>query len=376
MASMAVSVASEGSATGPSATDLAAWWAAVEARDARADGQFVFAVATTRIYCRPSCPARRPRRENVTFFALPNEAAAAGYRPCRRCRPDDAARGGVPEYVARARALLDRHLAGAPHERLTLGALAAAVGISSHHLQRTFKRATGLTPAEYVRAARGARLKRELRSGETVSRAVFGAGYGSGSRVYEGGSAALGMTPGAYRRGGRGARIRYLLQDSPLGRLLIAATDRGVCAVALGDADAGLEAELAREYPNAERERVDAASLDLAQPGLGAWAAAVLEQLSAPQPAVFVPTDVEGTEFERRVWTALQAIPAGETRSYREVATAIGAPTAVRAVASACARNRVAVLIPCHRVLRAGGTLGGYRWGLDRKRKLLDAESR
>jgi AraC family transcriptional regulator of adaptative response/methylated-DNA-[protein]-cysteine methyltransferase len=357
------------------APDTTARWAAVEARDARADGEFVFAVATTRVYCRPSCPARRPRREHVTFFDLPDEAAAAGYRACRRCRPDDPRPVGAAEYVARARAFLDRRIAEAPHERVTLTALATAVGVSPHHLQRTFKRATGLTPAEYVRAARAERFREELRRGETVTRAAYGAGFGSGSRVYEGAGALPGMTPGANRRGGRGQRIRYLVLDSPLGRLLVGATERGVCAVALGDDDGALEAELAREYPNAERQRVDGPVPGTNGDGLGSWAAAVLEQLTIPRPSVFVPTDVEGTEFERRVWTALQTIPAGQTRSYREVAAAIGAPNAVRAVASACARNRVALLIPCHRVVRTSGALGGYRLGLDRKRQLLDAES-
>jgi AraC family transcriptional regulator of adaptative response/methylated-DNA-[protein]-cysteine methyltransferase len=358
---------------GETTVDAAAAWAAVSARDGRADGAFVYAVSTTRVYCRPACPSRRPRREHVAFFAVPADAEAAGYRACLRCRPRAAA-PPAPAHAERARALIDRQLAAAPSEPLTLARLAAAVGVSPHHLQRTFKRAVGVSPAAYVRAARRERFKAALRDGETVSAAVYGAGFGSSSRAYDGGAAPLGMTPGAYRRGGAGVRLRYAVVDSPLGRLLVAATARGVCAATLGDDDAALEAALAAEYPRAERERADGDALaDDAHP-LGAWTAAVLDSLGSG-PAGAVPTDVAGTPFEERVWAALRAIPRGETRSYAELAAAIGAPSAVRAVASACARNRVAVVIPCHRVVRAGGAMGGYRWGVARKAALLAREA-
>jgi AraC family transcriptional regulator of adaptative response/methylated-DNA-[protein]-cysteine methyltransferase len=352
----------------------------VQQRDRRADGTFVYAVSTTRIYCRPTCPSRRPRRENVAFYATPGDAERAGYRPCRRCRPDTAGvRDDGAHHAERARAFIDHRLAAAPSEPVTLTAIAGAVGLSPYHLQRTFKRAIGITPAEYVRAQRGERLRSALRSGDTVSAAVYGAGYGSASRVYDDDAPGLGMTPGAYRRGGSGVRMRYVILDSPLGRLLVAATARGVCAVTLGDADEPLERALADEYPNAQRERVAPEAVShagtAADDALAAWAAAIRTHLGQGG-ELRVPIDVGGTAFQRRVWAALQAIPYGETRSYGELATAVSAPTAVRAAASACARNPVALVVPCHRVLRSGGALGGYRWGVERKQRLLEAERR
>jgi AraC family transcriptional regulator of adaptative response/methylated-DNA-[protein]-cysteine methyltransferase len=345
-------------------TDDAAWQA-VLARDAGADGQFVYAVASTGVYCRPSCPSRRPRREGVSFFAAPQEAEQAGYRPCRRCRPRSSGPAGPERAVERARAFLDAH----PDEPVTLEALGREVGLSPYHLQRTFKRLTGVTPKEYARARRLERLKACLREGNSVTDAIYEAGYGSGSRAYEQSDAHLGMTPGTYRRGGRGMSIRYAVAPSPLGRLLVGVTERGVCAVAVGDNDADLAAALRREYPQAEIE-------EAAPDGnLGEWLAAIVRHLEGEEPRLALPLDVQATAFQWRVWKALQEIPYGSTRSYGEIAAALGMPRAARAVARACATNPVALAVPCHRAVRAGGEPGGYRWGAGRKRRLLEREA-
>ncbi len=349
--------------------DGAQAWAAVIARDGRWDAAFVYAVSTTGVYCRPSCPSRRPLRKNVGFFPTPAAAEAAGYRACRRCRPQDAAKP-IDLAVARAREFLEAHL----DEPVTLPTLAREVGLSPHHLQRAFSRRVGVSPKRYAAALRADRLKAALRDGSTVSRATFDAGYGASSRVYEAAGAHLGMTPAAYRRGGQGEHIRFAIRPTRLGRVLVGATARGVCAVQLGETDADLERGLAAEYPNAKRELVDP-DRGVAQADLREWLDAVVSYLNGA-PARAVPTDVAGTPFELRVWQALREIPYGETRSYTEVARSIGAPRAVRAVASACARNRVAVVIPCHRVVREGGGVGGYRWGPERKRQLLALEQR
>ena len=337
-------------------------WSAVLARDSRLDGRFVYAVSSTGVYCRPTCPSRRPRRANVAFFPTPAAAERAGFRACRRCRPHASVASGATDAVARACAIIERSADGPP----TLAELASQVGLSRFYLQRVFKRLTGLTPAEYAAAGRTERFKTRLRHGDTVSRATYEAGYGSSSRVYEQASARLGMTPATYRRGGRGAHIRYTLVDSPFGRLLVAGTDRGVCAVSMGDDDATLINALTSEYPHATLERADSA--------VGEWVMAIVRHLQGERQAMGVPLDIGGTAFQRRVWKALCEIPFGVTRSYAEVASAIGSPTAARAVASACARNPVSLVVPCHRVVRQGGALGGYRWGLDRKRKLLAQE--
>jgi AraC family transcriptional regulator of adaptative response/methylated-DNA-[protein]-cysteine methyltransferase len=337
-------------------------WAAVTARDRARDGDFVYAVATTGVYCRPSCASRRALRKNVAFFAGPAEAEAAGYRACRRCHPRDSARP-IDRAVARARGFLEAHV----DEPVTLTALAREVGVSPYHLQRAFSRAVGVSPKRYAASLRADRLKSALRGGATVSRATFEAGYGASSRVYEAADAQLGMTPAAYRNGGRGQHIRYTTRPTGFGRVLIAATDRGVCAVQLGDRDAMLERSLAAEYPNAQLERAEPRNLR-------AWADAIVEHLEGTSRRLAVPTDIPGTVFELKVWRALRDIPYGETRSYSEVARAVGAPRAARAVANACAHNRVAVVIPCHRVVRQGGVVGGYRWGPERKRRLLDLE--
>jgi AraC family transcriptional regulator of adaptative response/methylated-DNA-[protein]-cysteine methyltransferase len=338
-------------------------WRAVLARDAGFDGAMVFAVRSTGIYCRPSCPARRPRRHNVVFFPRPEAAEGAGFRACRRCRPK-----GASTAQSQAAWVEDacRRLAAQESGRLRLADLGAELGVSPHHLQRTFKQLMGITPRQYADAVRLGFFRTRLKKGADVTAAVYDAGYGSSSRAYEGAAARLGMTPGAYRKGGRGMRIAYTIVASPLGRLLVAATDRGVSAVCLGDADAPLEAALRDEYPAAEVRRDDT--------GLKRWVGGILQRMEGREPAAALPLDLRATAFQRRVWEELKAIPRGRTRSYGEIARRIGQPTAARAVARACATNPVAVVIPCHRVVGGGG-LAGYRWGVERKRRLLEREA-
>ena len=339
-------------------------WAAVLGKDRGFDGRLFYGVSSTGVYCRPSCPSRRPSRHNATFFTEPAQAERAGYRPCLRCDPRGQRVDTPPAPIGRARDYLDRHF----DEPIKLDALGREVGMSPHHLQRTFKKAYGLSPKEYQDVLRLQRLKSELRTGGSVTAAIHEAGYGSASRVYEKSDAHLGMSPGAYRRGGRGMTIRFDTAESPLGRLLVAATERGVCAVALGDDDASLEAGLRAEYPVAGIER--------SRDGLAGWLDDFVKYLAGGGELASIPIDVQGTAFQKRVWDALRAIPSGEKRSYAQVAAAIGQPTAARAVARACATNRVALAIPCHRVVRGGGGLGGYRWGVDRKYTLLAQEVR
>ncbi len=344
-------------------TDAEHAWTALLARDSHYDGQFVYAVRTTGVYCRPSCGSRRPRRDNVLFFPEPAAAEAGGFRPCRRCRPAGE-RADDPDMraVQRACAMLDDRLEAPP----TLRALGAAVGMSPWHLQRVFRRAVGLTPRGYVDAQRLARFRARLRAGETVSRAVYSAGYGSPRAVYEGGQSVLGMTPGAYRRGGAGLRIRWTVAPSPLGLVLVAATERGVCAVQIGGDEARLGAALRHEFPAAE--------LVPNAGGMTPWVSAVIARVAGETTAAEVPLDVPATAFQWRVWTALREIPPGHTRTYAELARELGMPQGARAVARACASNPVAVLVPCHRVVRSDGALGGYRWGLERKATLLERE--
>ena len=346
--------------------DEATAWNSVLNRDPAADENFFYGVTTTRIYCRPSCPSRRPNRENIAFFSSTEAAERAGFRACQRCRPN---RPKSPNpAVQRARDYIDEH-AGELDERITLSLLSDHAGLSPYHLQRKFKETVGLTPAQYVRARKSEKLKMELKRGETVSRASFGAGYGSSSRAYEDAAARLGMTPATYKRGGEGTRIDYVMTTTSLGVLLVGATERGVCAVTLGDSQQSVQDALTQEYPAADRRRVGAAEGEL-----DAWVQAVVAVVEGEQSRTDVPIDVQASAFQWKVWRELQKIPLGETRSYSDVATAIGAARAVRAVASACANNRVALLIPCHRVIRQSGELGGYRWGLERKRKLLEKE--
>ena len=335
------------------------YWQAVLRRDRAA--RFVYAVASTGVYCRPWCPSRRPRRENAAFFAGPAEAERGGYRACLRCDPRGDRAREVPAAVLRARDILDR----ADGERVALARLGREAGMSPHHLQRTFKQAFGVSPREYQDARRLARLKTGLRDGGRVTDAIVDAGYGSPSRVYEKSDARLGMPPGAYRRGGEGMSIRYAVAASPVGRVLVAATERGICAVTLGDDDARLVADLRAEFPRAGIE-----------PGAaGDWVEAIVASIAGGGDLRSVPLDLRGTAFQQRVWRALRDIPRGRTASYADVARAIGRPGAARAVAGACARNRVALLVPCHRVVRGGGEPGGYRWGEERKRALLAAEA-
>jgi AraC family transcriptional regulator of adaptative response/methylated-DNA-[protein]-cysteine methyltransferase len=347
----------------PFSSDSDAWRAVAE-RDARFDGQFVYAVETTQVYCRPSCPSRRPKRENVRFYSAAADAERAGFRACKRCEPQ-ADRSTSERAIERARAFLDAHV----ERPVSLAELAEHVGLSASHLQRSFTRAVGVSPAEYQRTQRVDQLKTRLRAGDTVSRATYEAGFGSSSRVYERADEFLGMTPASYRRGGAGVQIRYTIAELPIGRVLVATTDRGVCAVELGTTDDDVVRALTSDFPNATIERDDAERRD--------WARAVIERVRDPRRAANgdIPLDIGGTAFQQRVWKALREIPAGQRRSYREVANAIGAPTATRAVARACATNRVAVVIPCHRVVREDGSLSGYKWGVDRKRQLLDDEA-
>jgi AraC family transcriptional regulator of adaptative response/methylated-DNA-[protein]-cysteine methyltransferase len=345
-------------------------WQAVVDRNFALDGQFVFAVSSTGVYCRPSCAARRPRRENVQFFAAPMEAEAAGYRACLRCHPKLLG-GNQSDGVKAICRFIEQHL----DEPLTLDRLGEEFHQSPFHLQRRFKAALGITPREYADSCRLRLLKRNLQAGESVTSAMYGAGYGSSSRLYERTASQLGMTPDKYRRGAIAAAIRYTCADSPLGRMLIAATDRGICAIQFARTDGELMEGLKREFPFAVRKLDDG--------GLKAWVKALIESMGGHMRGRMsgknhdsLPLDIRATAFQRRVWTYLQSIPFGKTESYKEVAKGIGRPTAARAVARACATNPVAVAIPCHRVVREDGSMGGYRWGIERKRNLLGMEQR
>jgi AraC family transcriptional regulator of adaptative response/methylated-DNA-[protein]-cysteine methyltransferase len=339
-------------------------WQAVVDRDARQDGAFVYAVRSTGVYCRPSCPSRRARRSQVEFYDLPQAAEAHGFRACKRCRPRAAA--SSDPQIAAVRAACD-YIDAAEGRPVPLEELAEHTGFSASHLQRSFKRLVGVSPREYGDTRRMARFRKAVRGGDDVTGALYEAGYGSASRLYERASAQLGMTPATYAKGGVGAKIRYALARCPNGRLLVAATEAGICFLAFGDDDAALAGELAAEFPAAEIRRDDK--------GLGAWVDAVVAYLNdgAPHPAL--PLDVRATAFQRRVWQALSEIPYGETRTYSEIAAMLGNAKAQRAVGRACATNPVSLLIPCHRAIREDGGLGGYRWGLDRKRALLDREA-
>ncbi len=327
------------------------------ARDRRYDGVFVTAVRTTGIYCRPSCPARQPKRENICFYPDCDSAEAAGYRPCKRCRPNERdAELALVEDLCR---YMDSHYDESP----TLADLSAEAHLSAPQISRTFKRVLGITPHQYLSARRVDSLGEQLKARDNVAEAIYEAGYGSSSRVYE--ESPLGMTPAAYQRGGAGMRIDYAIVDSPLGRLLVGATERGICAVSLGDSDAALDAFLHKTYPAAEIERADHS--------LGRYVRAILDYLKG-EPHLDLPVDIRVTAFQQRVLDALRRIPYGETRSYSDVAEAIGQPSAVRAVANACATNPTALVIPCHRVTHKDGSLSGYRWGPERKAALLAME--
>ena len=330
-------------------------WAAFMRRDRGWDGRVIGAVKTTGIYCKPSCPAKRPKREHVNFFATGEEARAAGYRACLRCKPDEVGRDR--EAVTKALKLIER-----AEEPPSLASLADAVGYAPHHFQRIFKRDLGVSPAEYARGLRSRRAESALKDNGRITDAVYDAGYSSPSGFYSDAKERLGMTPSAWRDGGRGETIRWTTFDSPIGPMLIAATSKGICRLTFDDS----EASLRRLFPNATITE-DAGGLKQLVEG-------ALEAIAHPAAMPDLPIDVAGTAFQEAVWRELRKIPPGETRSYAEIAAAIGQPKAVRAVGTANGDNHVAVLIPCHRVIRSDGTLGGYAGGLDRKRKLLDAE--
>lgn len=347
------------------AMDQEDYWKAVLARDKCFDGTFVYGVRSTKIYCRPSCPARRPRPDHVFFFQTPEAATRAGFRPCRRCRPDEAIHQDPHVDLAeRLCRYIETH--DALEEPLTLATMSKHVEVSPYHLQRIFKRAMGITPKQYTEACRVRRLKGLVKNGEDVTSALYEAGFGSSSRLYERASTRLGMTPGTYLQGGKGMRIRYTIVDSPLGRLLVAATKKGISAVSIGQTDAALERALSDEYPAAEIRRDES--------GLGEYVSTLLRYIDGKQPNLKLPLDVQVTAFQWRVYEALRTIPYGQTRSYTEVGEIMGQPQAVRAVAHACASNPAALIIPCHRVVRKGGHLSGYRWGIETKRALLAKE--
>jgi AraC family transcriptional regulator, regulatory protein of adaptative response / methylated-DNA-[protein]-cysteine methyltransferase len=346
-------------------TDSEIHWRAVSDRDARFDGAFVFGVRSTGIFCKPSCPARRPRRENVSFFDSVTDAVRSGFRACRRCLPE---RVNAPDPQAQMVMRACRLIAENAAAPLSLTALGELLNVSPHHFQRTFKSLLGVTPRRYAEALRLERFKARVKEGPDVTGALYEAGYGSSSRLYEKSTRQLGMTPAAYRKGGRGMSISYTIVSCELGRLLVAATERGLCAVTFGDDDDKLAAALMAEYPAAEVGRGGDA--------LDAGVATLLAHLEGKAPRLDLPLDLRATAFRLRVWEELRRIPYGETRSYGEIAAAIGQPTATRAVASACAANPVALVTPCHRVVREGGALSGYRWGVERKRKLLEREQK
>ena len=351
------------------------FWQAVQSRDRGADGAFVYAVRSTRIYCRPSCPSRKPRREQVVFFPLADAAEQQGFRACQRCRPQAMnLRDPRTASVARVCREIDVRIRTEDGEHregsLTLASLGRAAGMAPHQLERTFRQVMGITPRQYADSQRMQRLKSNLQKGDDVTTALYDAGFGSSRGLYERAPSQLGMTPATYRQGGAGMQISYTIVDSPLGRLLVAGTSRGISALYLGEKDAPLEAALRKEYPHAEINDDGSGSRNLKE-----WATKILAHLRGKEPHLDLPTDVQATAFRRRVWEELKRIPYGATRTYSEVARAIGHPTAIRAVARACATNPVSVVVPCHRVVRADGNLAGYRWGLDRKRALLEHES-
>ena len=339
-------------------------WAAVLAREQSADGRFVYSVATTGVYCRPSCAARRARPEHVAFHATTADAERAGFRPCLRCRPDRPPR--VEQHAATVARLC--RLIESADEAPGLDALAQEAGLSVYHLHRVFKAATGLTPKAYAAAHRARRVRAELGRSDTVTEAIYGAGYNSNGRFYAQSNELLGMTPSRYRAGGADTDIRFAIGECSLGSILVAASEIGVCAILIGDDPDALAHDLQDRFPRAELIGGDAAFEQLV--------AKVVGLVEAPGVGLDLPLDVRGTAFQQRVWQALRDIPAGRTVSYTDLARRIGAPKSVRAVAQACGANPLAVAIPCHRVVRNDGTLAGYRWGVERKRTLLERETR
>ncbi len=336
-------------------------WDAVQRRDVHAEGVFFYGVKTTGIYCYPTCAARLPKRENVVFFVCREDAETAGFRPCKRCTPDATAPSAARSaLIVRACQLIEAE------EPQSLSELAAAVGLSPAHFHRLFKAGVGVTPKRYAAALRDRRFKESLANGVAVTTAIYDAGFGASSRFYEGATERLGMSATRYRKGAAGLTIGYAHAESSLGWLIVAATERGVCATEFGETPASLINGLQKRFFGAKLH------LDTA---LDVWLAQIIGAVETPGSALDLPLDIRGTAFQQQVWRALQAIPSGETRSYTEVAELIGRPTASRAVAQACASNGVAVAVPCHRVVRSDGELGGYRWGAERKRQLLSREN-
>jgi AraC family transcriptional regulator of adaptative response/methylated-DNA-[protein]-cysteine methyltransferase len=350
------------STAGSEALDDDSAWLAVETRDSRLDGRVYYAVNTTRVYCVPSCPARKPNRSNAVLFASRSAAERAGYRPCKRCKPDEA--NEVPVWarrIAKACRLME-----AAEPALALADLGRAVGASAHHFHRQFKNALGITPKAYAAALQDDRVRRALARGASVTEALYGAGFNSSGRFYSGSAAALGMKPNTFRKGGASEQLSFATAPCSLGFVLVAASAKGVCAILLGDSPDKLAADLRALFPEATLCQGDNAFAETA--------AAVVALVDRPESQTAIPLDIRGTAFQRRVWEALRKIPAGETRSYGDLAAAIGAPGAVRAVAGACAANKLAVAVPCHRIVRRDGSLSGYRWGPERKRALLNKE--
>ncbi len=348
--------------TRAAATEADPRWAAVKAKDATKDGTFVYAVATTGVFCRPSCGARLPRPENVSFFATTALATRAGFRACKRCKAD------APPLAERQAAQVAElcRMIEARDDVPSLDELAAKIGASRFHTQRIFKRTTGVSPRQYAAQLRATRVRDELRTSGSVTEAIYAAGYDSSARFYEHSNALLGMPPKTYREGGTELAIRFAVGQCSLGAILVAATERGVCAIALGDDPQALVDDLARQFPRARLHGGDAE--------FERWVAQVVALVEEPRLGLELPLDIRGSAFQQRVWQALAKIPVGTTMTYAEVATAIGAPQSVRAVARACATNPIAVAIPCHRVVRTGGGDSGYRWGIARKRELLARE--
>jgi AraC family transcriptional regulator, regulatory protein of adaptative response / methylated-DNA-[protein]-cysteine methyltransferase len=338
-------------------------WEAVGTRDKAFDGEFVYAVRTTGVYCRPSCPSRPAKRQNVEFFELTHDARAAGYRACKRCKPDDMALALRRNDVVTATCRRIESSSSA----LPLNELAQGAGLSPHHFHRVFKQITGLTPLAYFQSVRKRRVEQALASSTTVTEALYQAGFNSSGRFYEDGASELGMAPSAARNGGAGARIRYAVEPCALGMILVAATPQGVCGIEFGDSAHTLLERLRQRFAQARFEPGDALFRE--------WMGRVLAYIDHPSGVLDLPLDIQGTVFQRRVWQALRAIPSGSTASYAQVAVSIGQPKAFRAVAQACANNEMAVAIPCHRVVRSDGNLSGYRWGPLRKAELLRREA-
>lgn len=342
-------------------------WRAIFHRDARFDGLLVYGVRSTGIYCRPSCPARRPSKDQVVLFSSPKAAESSGFRPCRRCHPEEGENREPPKAWIE-KLCRDLENEDFPERAMTFQAIASKIGVRPDHLSRSFKDHIGISPRQYREACRQERFRHLTRKHRSVTRALYEAGFGSSSRLYEKGCARFGMTPGTYQRGAEGLRIHYSIVDCFLGRLLVAATEKGICRVSLDEDDKNLERRLFQEFPAAEIHRGGT--------WLDGWIRSILAHLEGKKPRLDLPLDIQATAFQWRVFEALRSIPYGETRCYEEIARAVGKPKALRAVGRACASNPAPLIIPCHRVIRKRGDPGGYRWGVERKKALLAREKK